>query len=116
MTERQFASAERPASVKCHCGKRARYQFAPTKALIVPFWMRAEGDDSSAANSDYLNSEQHRKDREQDERIAKQAERSQNSWDKAKREAEPKMERARKNDAERERANAPKGKKVKKVA
>lgn len=75
-----LASSPPPKTTRCACGKKARVQFSPTNATIVPAWMKAPGSKGSSAdatdrNAAYYQSERHRKDMAQAERIAAREER-----------------------------------------
>lgn len=68
-----YSASERPETVKL--GRVTyRYQFMPTRGILIPAHMQSEGSSTSnaagmAADKRYKQSDRHRKDREQSERI-----------------------------------------------
>lgn len=81
VTEREFRIAEAPQSVKCAaCKRRAKRRIPSSIGFSIPAYMRAPGSIGSSANavdrqSAYLQSDRHRKNKAQEERMARHDER-----------------------------------------
>ena len=96
--ERDFKVGECPREVK-HQGRKFRRLF--TAAIVIPNYMKAPGSTGSSADSNdengaYLKSEAHRQSRLQMERVDARIEGAKASYAKAMKDAEPQLERVRK--------------------